>query len=235
VPAVPLLESRTVRHPAGLIGLVAAVLVLAALAAPGPALAHAALEAADPAQGSTIPETPELVTADFTDRLDPGLSSLTLAAPDGTILATGGVAPGDPEARQMVLRPPTLGDGVYTVGWTAVSADDGDVKTGSYEFTVATPTPRPTVPPSSPTATPTPIAPSSTPSATPSAAATATTTPAVASSPPSPEPSPSPEPGGGGSGTGAEPIVVAIVLAIVAAAAVGAIVAYRRRRGGGTA
>jgi len=232
---VPLPESRTRRHPAGIFGLVAAVLVLVALVAPRPALGHAALETADPAQGSTIPETPELVTADFTDRLDPGLSSLTLAAQDGTIVATGGVAPEDPEARQMVLRPPTLADGVYTVGWTAVSDDDKNVESGTYTFTIATPTPPPTAPPTTaPTATPAPASPTPAPSPSPQATATATAAP---SSPASPEPSPSasPGPGGQGNGPGAEPIVGAIVLALVAAGAVGGVIAYRRRRGAGAA
>jgi methionine-rich copper-binding protein CopC len=219
---------------AGPLGLAAAVLLLAALVAPGSAVAHAALEAADPAPDSTIPETPELVTADFTDRLDPSLSSLTLAAPGGTILATGGVAPEDPEARQMVLRPPTLVDGVYTVGWTAVSDDDKNVESGAYTFTVATPTPPPTAPPTAElTPTPTPAVPTPSPSPSPTVSAGGTGAP---SSSPSAEPSPSasPAPGGQGNGPGAEPIVGAIVLALIAAAAVGAIVAYRRRRGGGT-
>ena len=228
-------NSRSRRRIAGPLGLAAAVFLLATLVAPGSVLAHAALEAADPAPDSTIPETPELVTADFTDRLDPGLSSLTLAGPGGTILATGGVAPGDPEALQMALRPPTLVEGVYTVGWKAVSADDGNVETGTYAFTIAAPTPPPTAPPTiAPAPTPTPAPP--TPSSSPSSAASAGGT-AAPSSPPSPEPSPSasPAPGGQGNGPGAEPIVGAIVLALVAAAVVGAVVAYRRRRSGGTA
>jgi methionine-rich copper-binding protein CopC len=232
---VQLPNPRSPRRMAGPLGLAATVLLLTALVAPGSALAHAALEAADPAPDSTIPETPALVTAEFTDRLDPGLSSLTLAAPGGTILATGGVAPEDPEARQMVLRPPTLPEGVYTVGWTAVSDDDKNVESGTYTFTVATPTPPPTSPPTMvPTATPASASPTPSPSPSPAATASGTASP---SPPPTAEPSPSasPGPGGQGNGPGAEPIVGAIVLALVAAAAVGAVVAYRRRRSGGTA
>ena len=223
-------NSRSRRRIAGPLGLAAAVFLLAALVAPGPVLAHAALEAADPAPDSTIPETPELVTADFTDRLDPGLSSLTLAGPGGTILATGGVAPGDPEALQMVLRPPTLVEGVYTVGWKAVSADDGNVETGTYAFTIAAPTSSPTAPPATPAPTPTPTLPAGTPTPSPTATPGPTEPPSVA-----PSPSASPGPGSHGNGLGAEPIVGAIVLALVAAAVVGAVVAYRRRRSGGTA
>jgi methionine-rich copper-binding protein CopC len=235
VSTVPQPHPVSRRRLARSFGLAAAVFLAAALVAPGSVLAHAALETADPAPESTIPETPELVTAEFTDRLDPSLSSLTLSAPDGTVLTTGGVAPEDPEARQMVLRPPTLADGIYTVGWTAVSDDDKNVESGTYTFTVLTPTPPPIVPPTMvPTPTPTPA--SSAPPSSPSPAATASG-PATPSSPASAEPSPpaSPAPGGQGNGPGAEPIVGAIVLALVAAAAVGAVVAYRRRRGGGTA
>ncbi len=217
-------RARTVRAFARATGL--AIVVLLALAAT--AVAHAGLESADPAPGSTIPETPELITAEFTDRLDPALSSLTLAAPDGTILATGGVAAEDPEARQMALRPPTLPDGVYTVGWTAVSDDDKNVETGSYTLTVATPTAPPTV---APTQAVTP-APAATPTPTPIASASAGATPEPPSATPSTapaSPTASPAPGGPGGGTGAEPVVVAIVAAIAVAVAAAAAFAWRRR------
>jgi hypothetical protein len=202
-----------------------------ALATVGTVGAHAGLETADPAPGSTIPEAPELVTADFTDRLDPALSSLTLAGPDGTILASGGVAPEDPEARQMALRPPALAEGVYTVGWTAVSDDDKDVETGSYTFTIAVPTPAPTAT-SQATASPvpTPDGSGASPTASPPPPATPTASP-VPSAPSAP-PSASPSPGGPGDGQGAEPIALAIVIALVAAVAAGAFLAYRRRARG---
>ncbi len=218
---------------------IAAVLALAlALGVPGGVLGHAALDSADPAPDATIPEAPGLVTADFTERLDPNLSSLTLAAPDGTILATGGVAAEDPEARQMALRPPSLAPGRYTVQWTAVTPDDGAVEQGTYAFTIALPTPTP-----APAATPAPtLAPTPTPAASPSASATASpatsaspSASAVASPGASASPAASPEPGTGGSGNGLSPIVIAIVAALVAAVAVTAVYAWRRRGSGGTA
>jgi copper resistance protein C len=234
------MDRMSARARARIAGVVAALAVVLALAAPASVLGHAALESADPAPDSTIPEAPELVTADFTERLDPNLSSLTLAAPDGTIIASGGVAAEDPEARQMTLRPPALAPGRYSVAWTAVTPDDGAVEQGSYAFTIALPTPPPAVTPP-PTAAPTPAA-SATPAVTASASATASpaasvapSASAVASPDASASPAASPEPGTGGSGNGLSPIVIAIVAALVAAVAVAAVYTWRRRGSGGTA
>jgi methionine-rich copper-binding protein CopC len=233
------MHRMSARARARIAGVAAVLALVLALGAPGAVLGHAALESADPAPDSAIPETPELVTADFTERLDPNLSSLTLAAPDGTILATGGVAAEDPEARQMALRPPALAPGRYTVQWTAVTPDDGAVEQGTYAFTIALPTPTPAP---SVTGAPTP-APTPTPTLAASASASATVSPAASASPSasavaspgtSASPAASPEPGSGGSGNGLSPIVVAIVAALVAAVAVAAVYTWRRRGSGGT-
>ena len=232
------MHRMSARARARIAGVAVVLALVLALGAPGAVLGHAALESADPAPDSTIPETPELITTDFTERLDPNLSSLTLAAPDGTILAAGGVAAEDPEARQMALRPPALAPGRYTVQWTAVTPDDGAVEQGTYAFTIALPTPTPAP---SVTAAPTP-APTPTPAA--SASASATASPAASASPSasavaspgtSASPAASPAPGSGGSGNGLSPIVVAIVAALVATVAVAAVYAWRRRGSGGTA
>lgn len=229
---------RSARPSARIAGIAAVVALVLAIVLPASVLGHAAVESADPAPDSTIPESPALVTADFTEQLDPNLSSLTLAAPDGTIVATGGVAAEDPEARQMTLRPPALQPGRYTVQWTAVTPDDGAVEQGTYAFTIVTPTPAPT---RSPAATPT-VAPTAT--AAPSPSAAVTSSPAVSTAPSasaaaspgaSASPAASPEPGSGGSEGGLSPIAIAIVAALVAAVAVGAAYAWRRRGSGGTA
>ncbi len=211
-----------------------AALLVPVLLAPAAVLAHAAVEASDPTAGATLPETPVLVTTDFTERLDPGLSSLTLAAPDGTIVATGGVAAGDPEARQMALRPPALGPGVYTVGWTAVSADDGDVANGSYTFTIIVPTPRPSASAApGATATPataSPATPTPSPFAPASASQGADAFPSSSAAQPTTSPAASPGSQAGETGIGAQPIALAIVLALAVAVAAGAVIANRRRR-----
>lgn len=220
------MQRSIVRAPARAAGMAAVALALAvALLAPAAVLGHAALDTADPAPGSTIPESPPLITADFTERLDPALSSLVLAAPDGTIVATGGVAPGDPEATQMALRPPTLAPGRYDVRWTAVTPDDGAVEQGSYAFTIAIPTPSPV-----PTGAPTPA-----PTVTPSPASAAPSGTTGASPKATPAPTAGPEPGPGGPGNGLTPIVVAIVAGLVVAVVAGALYARRRRGSGGTA
>ncbi len=234
------MSRRSSRANARIAGVAALIALALALVLPASVLGHAGIESADPAPDSTIPETPELVTADFTERLDPAMSSLTLAAPDGSIVATGGVAADDPEARQMTLRPPTLQPGRYTVQWTAVTPDDGAVEQGTYAFTIVVPTPAPTRSPA-PTAPATP-APTPTPGPSASAAATASPGPSAAASASGAEspaasgsPAASPQPGTGGAENGVSAIVIAIVAALVATVAIGAAYAWRRRRSSGAA
>lgn len=223
-PVLPARRRTRGMRGARLAGLAAAVLLM--LVMPATALAHAAVETSDPAAGATLPETPALVTIDFTERLDPALSSLALAAPDGTIVATGGVAAGDPEARQMALRPPALALGVYTVRWTAASSDDGNVANGSYTFTIVALTPRPSA-----AVTPTPTAaPASTPVPTLPAPASPSQAGSASASPSAPAPATTPRPDAGETGIGAQPIAAAIVAALGVAVVVGGVVAYRRRR-----
>jgi methionine-rich copper-binding protein CopC len=115
-----------------------ACLVVGALVLWAPAvLGHSTLETADPAADSTITESPTLITANFTERIDPGRSSMELRGPDGTVIAKGGVAPGDPEAVQMVITPAApLAIGTYEVRWTTVTPDDNGIERGTYTITI---------------------------------------------------------------------------------------------------
>jgi methionine-rich copper-binding protein CopC len=133
--------------------LVLAGLVVGALAlwAPAAAMAHSELESADPAANSTVAESPTLIVANFTEKVDASRSSMELRGADGAVIAKGGVAPGDPEAVQMTVEPPApLAPGTYEIRWTTVTADDNGIERGTYTITVAAaPTPAPTqVPPS---------------------------------------------------------------------------------------
>ena len=122
------------------------------------ALAHATLESAIPALGSSVRHVPARVTARFSQDVDPDGSQLLVAAPDGGVADTGdgGADLHDPDRRSLaVTLKAGLPGGVYTVSWITKSAADGDTQSGTYTFTVdpnapetgaASPTARATAP-----------------------------------------------------------------------------------------
>lgn len=128
----------------------AAIVAVVMLAAqPVIALGHAELVSSDPPAGGTLTTTPYTLTATFDDELTADGSSIVVEDASGAQAATGTVSTEDPHVQTAQL--PSLPDGVYTVRWTAVSADDAAVERGSYTFTVGTSpasaTPTATAPP----------------------------------------------------------------------------------------
>ena len=109
-------------------------LLLAALALPAVVTAHAELVSSSPEAGSTLARSPEAVTATFSEALEAPKSSIEVIAPDGSLVATGGLAPDD--GTTLLVAVPALAPGTYDVRWTA-SSDDGHLERGRYEFTVA--------------------------------------------------------------------------------------------------
>lgn len=195
-------------HARRLLGACALTAVLL-LAVPGTAVAHAELETATPADGSTVEGTPDLIELLFTEAVIEG-SSLELRSAADTVLATGGPDPAG--TIRMTVVPPTLEPGVYTVRWAA-RTEDGHVERGTVSFTVAEP-------PATPSPTPTP-APSVT--AAPSPSPTPEPTPS-----PSPTLSPAPTDPTAAGGDVLIPIVAAVVL-------LGVLGAYLLRRRSGAA
>lgn len=117
------------------IGATAFAVVLAALISAGPAWAHAARIAGDPADNAAVAQAPGRVSATFNETMQPEFAAMTVVGPDGTQWADGtptvdgavisiGVRPGAPA-------------GTYTVNYRATSAD-GHVVTGSWPFQVTT-------------------------------------------------------------------------------------------------
>ena len=120
---------------------------LAALAAPllaglwllanGPAAAaHGVLESSEPAGGSSLERAPAAVTLRFSERPDPGLSTVRVLDSGGRVVAGG---PAQPVAgRPLELRVPAAGlaAGSYTVTWRIVSAVDGHRTDGVFGFGV---------------------------------------------------------------------------------------------------
>ena len=132
-------------------GRLAALLPLAGLwlLATGPvAAAHGALQSSDPGDGSSLDRAPSAVTLRFTERPDPGLSTVRVLDGSGRVVA-GGPALAVP-GRPSELRVPLAGlpAGGYTVAWRIVSAVDGHRTDGVFGFGVGPAGAAPQLPPS---------------------------------------------------------------------------------------
>ena len=117
------------------IATVAALAAAAILAAPG-ARAHAFLDHASPAVGSTVPNPPAAVTMWFTQQLEPAFTTATVADKSGHNVDGGAaeVDAKDPTELHVPLKP--LPPGTYTVTWHALSVDTHTTQ-GHFTFEVA--------------------------------------------------------------------------------------------------
>ncbi len=114
----------------------AALLVAVGLTSVG---AHANLVRAIPAAGSSVDKPPQIVAAEFSERLEPGFSRLDVLDESGASVADG-PSQVDPSNRSaMVVRVPPLADGTYVVTWRTLSVVDGHLIRGSYAFSVGEP------------------------------------------------------------------------------------------------
>ncbi|MGV9252139.1 copper resistance protein CopC [Streptomyces sp. NPDC003697] len=121
--------------------LLGALLVLLLLGGAGTASAHAALRAADPADGSVVRTAPRAVTLTFTESVGLLDDSFRLFDPDGRRVRTGEAehASGRGDTARVPL-PSGLGQGTFTVAWRVVSADSHPVS-GAFTFSVGKPSP----------------------------------------------------------------------------------------------
>jgi copper transport protein len=120
---------------------VGAVLVLLVITA-SVASAHALLQSAEPAPNSVTKASPPTITLTFTEAPDPKLSSVQVLDSSGASVATGRAETVAGHADELTIAIKALADGVYTVAWRTVSAEDGHVAAGSYAFSVgSTPPP----------------------------------------------------------------------------------------------
>ena len=122
-------SSRALAHVTGGRAIAALFLLIVAgvsLLVPGSALGHAYLDHADPPPGSTLAQAPTQLRLTFSEQVDSAFSQLhVLNARRETIdRGDGAVAADDPRAMVVSLQP-GLADGVYTVAWRTLSADDG--------------------------------------------------------------------------------------------------------------
>jgi copper transport protein len=134
----PIERPRGRRWP-GRTVLAAALAGLWLAAAGAPAGAHALLRDSDPAAGSSVDQAPRRVVLSFTERPEPGLSSIQVLDTSGRRVEQGQSAPVQGDPLQLAVGLGDLADGTYTVSWRAVSRDDGHVSAGSFAFGVGVP------------------------------------------------------------------------------------------------
>jgi copper transport protein len=107
------------------------------LLATGPAAAaHGALRSSDPAGGSSLDRAPSAVTLRFTERPDPGLSTVRVLDSSGRVVAGGPARPVPGRPAELRLPLAGLPAGGYTVSWRIVSAVDGHRTDGVFGFGV---------------------------------------------------------------------------------------------------
>lgn len=145
------------------------LLLLTALPLSVTVRAHADYARSEPAADAVLDAAPQVVKVWFTQELfrREGENWLLVTGPDGARVDLDDAAVDDDDRTLVTVSlSPALADGLYTVEWRALSADDGHAEEGSFSFTVAAgPTP------AQPVATDTPVP-------APTAPAAETTTPA---------------------------------------------------------
>jgi copper resistance protein C len=113
--------------------LVIAVLPLLLLSR-APAFAHAHLERASPAVGSTVAAAPKEVVLWFSEKLEPAFSTIEVRDAKGGAVQVG-KATIDGDRTQLRVRLKALGPGTYKVIWRVLSMDTHRTQ-GDFGFTV---------------------------------------------------------------------------------------------------
>jgi copper resistance protein C len=117
--------------------IIALVAVTVACGGAPSARAHAFLDHASPAVGSSVPTSPPDVTLWFTQDLEPAFSDVTVTNDAGQRVDLGNahIPPGSPDQLQIGLK--KLPPGTYTVSWHVVSVDTHPTE-GTFTFVVGT-------------------------------------------------------------------------------------------------
>lgn len=115
--------------------LAVAFALVAMLIAPSAVRAHAFLDHADPAVGSTVPTAPGVVHIWFTQELEPAFSWIKVTDKSGADVSDGSsfVDPNNKQEMDIKLKP--VQGGTYTVQWHALSVDTHTTQ-GDFTFQV---------------------------------------------------------------------------------------------------
>jgi methionine-rich copper-binding protein CopC len=112
-----------------------AAVVGAAVIGAASAQAHAFLDHASPAVGSSVPASPPVVTLWFTQDLEPAFSGVSVTDEAGQRFDLGKaqIPQGSPDELQIGLKP--LPPGTYLVSWHVVSVDTHPTE-GTFTFEI---------------------------------------------------------------------------------------------------
>ena len=108
----------------------------ALLFAASAAFAHAFLDRATPAVGSTVHQPPAELRLHFTQAIEPALSTARVEDAEGKTVSTGPAKPDASDRQVLVVPVGALPPGRYKVVWRVLSVDT-HVTTGDFRFTVA--------------------------------------------------------------------------------------------------
>ena len=97
--------------------------------------AHAFLQRAEPAVGSTVRTSPSEVRIRFTENIEPAFSSIQVFDPSGKEVDKHDVGLDRSDHALLHVSLPRLGAGIYKVVWRVVSVDT-HVTSGSFTFQV---------------------------------------------------------------------------------------------------
>ena len=97
--------------------------------------AHAFLERADPAVGSTVQTSPSEVRIRFTENIEPAVSSVQVLDASGTEVDKRDLHLDRSDHALLHISLPQLGVGTYKVVWRVVSVDT-HVTNGNFTFRV---------------------------------------------------------------------------------------------------
>ena len=112
-----------------------AIAFAAALLVSGGAAAHALLERAVPAVGSTVPHAPAVLTLTFSEGVEAAFCKVAVTSGAGGSFADGAARNAPSNKRVLMLHLKPLPSGQYTVSWQAVSVDTHHTE-GTFHFTV---------------------------------------------------------------------------------------------------
>jgi methionine-rich copper-binding protein CopC len=115
------------------IGILAALLCLVSF---GTAGAHATLVRSNPPANSELASSPAEIRLWFSEGVEPKFSTFTLLDTNGQTVNTPTSQVDPADNTQLFMRPPALPNGLYTVVWHTVSAEDGHAVTGSFAFSI---------------------------------------------------------------------------------------------------
>ena len=99
----------------------------------GPCMAHAKLQSSSPAKDAHLTAAPKTLTLTFSEAAQVGVLKLISAGKEIPIAVDKNAKAG----ASFSFPLPALAPGSYTVQWTAVSADDGHVTKGSFDFSIS--------------------------------------------------------------------------------------------------